>query len=441
VLKLLDENDRAKAGQLDDDPFADGEPVEPPGGPDEDVWLQLELGKGDVPRPTLHNAHTVFSRDPRWAGKIRFNAFAQSIEFHGTPVAKGRIERERDALDSKAALWLADNYGRMAVPTPKVAEAIQTIGDDASYHPVQDYLRDLEWDHTSRLDTVLTRYFGVPDAPLTRALGACFLRSCVARVLPLPGRVDTGPGCKVDTTLILVGAQGLYKSSALRALAVRPQWFADTRLDLSSKDLFEQIAGKWIYEIAELDAFKGREWSRIKGVLSSPNDTYRRPYGKHAVSALRQVVFAGTTNEDEFLGDPTGARRFWPVRCTTIDLAALRRDVDQLWAEAVVTYRAGAPWWLDAERAAEAEHAAAEFRMRDAWDEVVEGWLYGRTGTVSTTQVLMESPLKKLPGECTNHDIQRVATVLKACGWTRTRSRVAGSRGVRWAPPCTSSQA
>lgn len=430
---MIDENDKAQAGQLPADPFDDLEPQAPPPGPDDEVFDLLELGKGDVPRPTLHNAHTVFTRDPRWAGKIRFNAFAQSIELHRTPVSPERVERERDALDSKAALWLAENYARMALPTPKVAEAIQTIGDDHAYHPVRDYLAGLRWDGTHRLDNVLTRYFGVASTPLTSTLGACFLRSCVARVLPVQGRPDTGPGCKVDTTLILVGAQGAYKSSALRALAVRPEWFADTRLDLGSKDLFEQVAGKWIYEIAELDAFKGREWSRIKGILSSPSDTYRRPYGKHAVTALRQVVFAGTTNEDEFLGDPTGSRRFWPVRCTeTIDLSGLRRDVDQLWAEAVQTYQAGAPWWLDTTSAAEMALAADDFRMRDPWEDAVSAWVASRTSTTAT-QVLEEA-LKKAPGDCTNHDMQRAAAILKHLGWTRTRSRSVG-RSVRWECP------
>lgn len=430
----LDENDKARLGLLPDDPFEDVDPVTPPPGPDDEVFDLLELGKGDVPRPTLHNAHLVFTRDPRWAGKLRFNSFAQSIELHRTPVSPERVELERDALDSKAALWLAENYARMALPTRTAAEAIQTIGDDHAYHPVRDYLVGLRWDGTKRLDQALTRYFGVQPTPLASTLGACFLRSCVARVLPLTGRVDTGPGSKVDTTLILVGAQGAYKSSALRALAVRPEWFADTRLDLASKDLFEQVAGKWIYEIAELDAFKGREWSRIKAILSSPSDTYRRPYGRHAVTALRQVVFAGTTNEDEFLGDPTGTRRFWPVRCTeTIDLSALRRDVDQLWAETVQTYQAGAQWWLDPTTAGDMAAAAGEFRIRDAWDDTVYTWLNGRAGTVGATEVLVAA-LEKTPGDCTAHDVQRVTAILKQLGWQRQRSRAHG-RSVRWAPP------
>jgi putative DNA primase/helicase len=429
-----DENDRWRVGSLPDDEEADCDPVEPPPGPVADVAELLEYyGDSSRPKPTLLNVVTVLERDPRWTGRIRYNSFASQAELERAPVAPESSAPFSDHLDGEAALWLADQY-RLAAPTTRVAEALNLVARRHAHHPVRDYLDGLAWDGEMRVGKMLHACFGAKDTPLAGKIGTAFLISCVARV--------RRPGCKVDTTPILAGPQGIYKSTALRILAVRPEWYADTAIDLGNKDLFEVIQGRWIYELAELDSFKGREWSRIKSMLSSPRDTWRSPYARRSAQVDRQVVFAGTTNEDVFLGDPTGSRRFWPLRVDGIDTEALLRDRDQLWAEASALYAQGARWWLEEQDARAMSVNADEFRIVDPWEPLILGHLGGALTAVAhvSTSELLEHAIKKESATWTPHDQQRVSAIMRRLGWRQVRPRgedeTKVSRGRVWeAPP------
>ena len=144
------------------------------------------------------------------------------------------------------------------------------------------------------------------------------------------------------------------------------------------------MQGVWIIEIAELDAIGKAEVSRIKAFLTRTTDRFRPPYGRYTIEVPRQCVFAGTVNPDTYLRDETGNRRFWPVRCGTIDIEALARDRDQLWAEAVARFRAGAIWWLDTPELIAAATAEQDKRYQaDAWDDLIEHWLTHETRTVA----------------------------------------------------------
>jgi predicted P-loop ATPase len=261
-----------------------------------------------------------------------------------------------------------------------VGRAVQTVARENCVHPVRQYLQALNWDRTPRLDTWLARYLGVEDSLYAQAVGSRFLISAVARV--------EQPGCKVDQVLILEGPQGILKSSALQVLA--DPWFTDRVSALGSKDAAIEIAGVWLVEMAELDALLRSALPATRSFITRRRDRFRPPYGKHVVDLPRQCVFAGTINPiGGYLKDPTGGRRFWPVRCGLIDLEALLIDRDQLWAEALVRFRSGAPWWLETPKlqALAAAEQDARFEV-DAWDEKVSDWLVGRHD-VSVGEVLV----------------------------------------------------
>src|SRR5262249_47016077 len=198
------------------------------------------------------------------------------------------------------------------------------------FHPVRDYLDGLQWDGVPRIDRWLITYAGAEDSKYTRAVSALFLIAGVRRVRQ--------PCCKFDEMMILEQpTQGTEKSSALAVLAVREEWFTDDLpLNVEGKRVIEALRGKWIVEAAELSGMKKADIAHLNALLSRRRDTARMAYGRLPLEMPRQCIIAGTTNKSEYLRDTTGNRRYWPVLIVQFDLAALRRDLDQLWAEAAV---------------------------------------------------------------------------------------------------------
>jgi predicted P-loop ATPase len=183
------------------------------------------------------------------------------------------------------------------------------------------------------------------------------------------------PGCQADYTLLLLGKQGLKKSQALRAIAVRSEYFTDHIADLSNKDAREGIRGKWIVELAELEKIRGRHMDQVKAFLTCQLDHYRPAYGRRSADFPRSCVFAGTANGDTPLTDETGNRRFWPVTCGTIDVDAIKRDRDQLWAEAYASYNNGGALYLTPELNELAATEQDKHYEPGVWDELIEKWI------------------------------------------------------------------
>ncbi len=239
--------------------------------------------------------------------------------------------------------------------------------------------------------------------------------SAVARALD--------PGCKADHMLVLEGAQGQRKSTALAALAGE-DWFSDALPQMGTKDASSYLRGKWIIEIAELEAMR-KEMDAIKAFITRQVETFRPAYAREEVYEPRRCVFAGTTNKNDWQRDETGGRRFWPVKVGEIDLAAIERDRDQLWAEAVALFRAGERWWLDGEVAEQAHTEAAERRPDDPWRAEIAKAVEGRI-EVTTKAVL--GALGVMPSDMTPAMSKRVAQELVALGWER-HGRITSGEG------------
>lgn len=197
---------------------------------------------------------------------------------------------------------------------------------------VRDYLDGLVWDQEPRIERWLIDYAGAPNTPHVRAVSLAVLVAAVRRVRQ--------PGCKLDEMLVLEAPQGSGKSSALRILAVEDDWFGDD-LPLDDRALIEATAGKWIVEAAELRRLGEGDVAALKACLSRPVDEARMAYQHERARVPRRFVIVGTTSETDYLRDTTNNRRFWPVRVQRFDLETLRRDRDQLWAEAAVAEAAG----------------------------------------------------------------------------------------------------
>lgn len=360
------------------------------------------------------NAAKVFQLDPFWTGRLRLNEHSRRYHLDEALISDGD--------EVRAALYLINTYGIKLSPAA-VGEVMRTTADTTPFHPVRDWLGTLEWDGVERAATWLIDYCGSPDKRIVRAYCKRFLISAVARVHE--------PGVQCDTTLILQGKQGAQKSKALRALCGDP-WFRDTAVDLRNKDAMQALhSGVWIYEFAELDTIARSELTLVKSFLSSRVDSFRPPYGRNVIDYPRQVVIVGSSNEDTFLRDPTGSRRFWPVQTGSIDLAGLTDARTQLWAEAVHLYRDGEQWHLTPEE--EGGRIASEhlFTEVDAWEDAVLHWL----GRAQPAEVrLVEVWEKALDGRGNNfkqHCQKRISAILRRGGWTKHHTM----RGKVWREP------
>lgn len=300
------------------------------------------------------------------------------------------------------------------------------VGDRAradGFHPVCDYLDALVWDGVPRIDTWLTTYAGAADDEYTRHVGALMLVAACRRA-----RV---PGSKFDEMLVLEAPQGTEKSTALRALAVRDEWFGDELpLNADSKRQIEAIAGHWIVEAGELSGISKAEENDLKAFLSRQVDAARMAYARLTARYPRQCVIFGTTNETAYLRDPTGNRRWWPVRVRAFDVAALVRDREQLWAEAAAREATGASvrlprhLWADATREQEAR------RVSDTFVDLLDATIGSREGVIHVLDVFRL--LKLEPNEVTPDQQRRAAAAMRVLGWERSRLRFGGERERCW---------
>jgi len=379
------------------------------------------------PKAILQNAVTALARDASLQGVICLDLFANKIMVRRPPPWHPHDEpfnpREwGDRDEYLATCWL--QRAGVHVPSVLVHEATVVAAGKHPYHPVREYLDLLEWDRTPRLDRWLVDYAGAQDTPYTRAVGSKWLISAVARVM--------NPGIKVDHMLILEGVQGIGKSSGLRALF--DPWFTDEISELGSKDASINLVGVWLVEFAELDAMSRSEVRRVKAFLTRTTDRYRPPFGRFALDAPRQCVFAGSVNEDTYLNDPTGGRRFWPVKSKAVRVQELHAIKGQLWAEAYDRFKAGEKFYLtDADILLDAKKEQAARQQEDAWDSAINAFIADTSlmpkEDVSVAEILTGISIPRSSWDRAAH--ARVVSYLQRHGWARY-NRSANGREAEW---------
>lgn len=284
---------------------------------------------------------------------------------------KNDVGRELIDLDDvKIKTWLSRVW-KIEVSTQTVADVALQIGKENSFHPVQRYLRSLKWDGVERLDSMLKKFAGAEgDSKYLADVGRKFMVGAVARAFDA--------GCTFQHVLILEGEQGIGKSWFANILATRKDWFSDSLGDISSKDVIDNMRGKWVIEIGEMASMNRAESNDLKAFITRTHDVARKAYGRRSQTYPRQCVFIGTTNEDEYLKDATGARRFWPVRTTQFNNKELVKVVDLLWAEAVACYDLGEALYLDDDKV-------------KAYAEVMQGQRYVVDELQSKVQRIIEA--------------------------------------------------
>jgi len=342
---------------------------------------------------------------------VRYDEFADRIMVDDKPIT--------DAIETQ--LWVSVQEKFNFMPTRTFfSEYLKKIALDNAYHPVRDYVTSVEWDGKPRIDTWLRDYAGVEDSPYSRAISRVFLLAAVNRVFR--------PGCKFDEMIVLEGPQGALKSTLLSTLAVRDEWFHDHVPLNSSKKFLETSVGKWLLEVAELSTMRNVEVEQLKRMLSSRSDKARLAYGRHPIDRHRQCVLIGTTNENEYLRDMTGNRRFWPVQVGEVKIDDLQRDRHQLWAEAFK--RMDEPIRLPKQLWHEAglqQEARVEIHP---WEDTLADAFEGREGKIKTNTVyeVLDLPTERR----SRNDARTVGKILRRMGFHREKQKFPGEERTSW---------
>jgi predicted P-loop ATPase len=291
-------------------------------------------------------------------------------------------------------------------------QAVDIRAYECRFHPVRDYLRNLAWDGTERISALFPFYFGADVTDYAAAIGRMFLISMVARIFE--------PGCKADHMVVLEGSQGTLKSSACQILG--GDFFSDNLPDVSAgKDVSQHLRGKWLIEVSEMHAMNRAETTLLKAFITRQVERYRPSFGRKEVIEPRQCVFVGTTNRDTYLKDETGGRRFWPIKAGKIDIDALARDRDQLFAEAVHCHDSGLQWWPDKDF--ERQHIVPQQAARyeaDVWQDNVAEYL--KTNSKVTIGQVARDALQIETPRLGRAEQNRISAALEQLGWRRERA-------------------
>jgi predicted P-loop ATPase len=388
------------------------------------LWLGIwnPAQENGLPKCGVSNAE-IFLRNHFKGKTVRYNEFTRLVEADGAAIRDGEMAELHRRLEvvTEQTKWAQAHLDK----------AILILSRSSSkYHPVREYLTGLTWDGTDRIANLVGSVEENSALKIVEPLGIhqryleCFFLSAVARVMQ--------PGCKVDTALILQGPQGARKSSFFRYLVPVEAWFSDDMGALENKDAGLSVHHAWIIEWAELESVRRSNVGAVKSFLTRQVDKFRPPYGRVTEDFARASVICGTTNEEQFLQDSTGNRRYMVIPVRHIDTNAIARDRDQLWAEAAYRFRCGEPWHLTGEEMAVQALKNTELVSEDPWEEVIREWLPKSDLVTSCFQVTLEKLLGQclqIPAERRTKGMQvRAGQVMSGLGWMRRKEQTAGKR-------------
>lgn len=330
--------------------------------------LALDCNAGGIPYPSMANVELVLQGHPATKGRIWYDDFRQKIMVNR---ADGKPEAWTDADDLRLVAFLQRDMSLSKIGLQTTVHAVQLVAYNNRRNSVATWLDSLSWDQTERLTYWVPDFLGTPNTAYEQQVGRNWLISMVARAYK--------PGIQADHMPVLEGASGKGKTSCLRILG--GEWYRAAPQAFGGKDFLEVIQGAWLVEIPDMVGFGNREVNQIIAAMTIPSDSFRKSYGRNAEDYRRTAVFAATSEGDEYLKNARGKRRYWPLRCSEINLEALAVARDQLFAEAVHAYRNGATWHEMPEKETAAEqHARQEM---DPWTDVIAVWLAGRSVVTS----------------------------------------------------------
>lgn len=409
-----------------------GDPPAEDDGPRRPEWRRRLLGDGGK-KDCRENVYTYLVNHPKLKGLVAYNEFSHQVLKARTPPWDSPPGEWTTNDDYFLALWLAQHERITFKSESTLVAGVAMAAYAARFHPVKQYFDELPaWDRTERLRHWLHECLGAEESEYTALVGSWFVMGMVRRI--------RDPGCQNDYMIVLEGLQGKKKSTALRTLAVRDEWFSDTPMRVGTPDALLTLAGKMVVEIPEMDSFNRAEATAVKAYITSRVDRVREPYARRFADRPRSGVLVGSTNQAEYFKDPTGARRFWPVACDgEIELEKLREWRDQLFAEALVRLASDDPearrcWPTRAEEERYLVPQQEKREIVDPWFDRLAMWLdsnanYGETGReireverFTAFELLtkcLNVPMDRIDGS--RQMSTRVGQIMHKLGWVRDR--------------------
>jgi putative DNA primase/helicase len=378
----------------------------------------------------LENVLRVLRQDSRIRGQIKLNGFENRIQIKLPMMDKAEILR--DEFETMLNDWLSRVY-ELRIQPKMLHEAVVLIAYENQFHPIRELIDEAPWDGVHRVDEMLIKYFGIEDTPLHRAYSR---RWCIGVMKRIFDATIDRP-IFVKSILVFTGRQSVGKSTALKALSLRPAWFGDTSLDMTSEKAIYKIQGKMIYELAEWSK-RSKDAEQEKAFISTAMDRVRVPYARNAVDFPRQGIMAVTSNRMDLLNDSTGSTRFWVVKVGEtkedptwrIDYESLADNALQIWREAK-TLKDEQHWLTDEEEALRID-ASERFAAIDPWGEQLADNLTLISSSVN--DVICIDPSKcfevlDIPmAKRTSGTRARIEFCLRSMGYTEYRPRIKGKR-------------
>lgn len=387
--------------------------------------IPLKFDKNGAPCITIDNFLLIMRNDPYYEG-VQFNLLMNAPEIH----SDGSIRRWSDTDEAESRHYIETAYNIHS--ENKHFDALRILFRDREYHPIQDIVDDLKWDGTNRIESFLAKWMLADNTEYTREVSRLIFAGGINRLY--------NPGCKFDDVPVLIGtSQGEGKSTIVRWLAINDVFYSEIK-EIEGQKSIEQLSGAWICEVAELLALtKAKEQEAVKSYITCQRDKYRLPYDRQPSEYPRRCIFVGTTNNEQFLKDKTGNRRFYPI---TVRSSAYwlydheqecREYILQCWAEAKYRFdRNEMPSYANKDLR-ETYKEAQEEAMEDDWRiGAIEQFLERQPidALVCVRQIKHEalSVNKEFPQDPTPKEAQEIATLMvkfsewKKVGRKRTES-------------------
>jgi len=370
--------------------------------------------------------------EPELCGKhIRFDAFQDDLFLtdHGkelTP-ANSRLLQEEDYFDFRGVLQSKMRF--KPISQAMMREALLWVAKHLLFDCAQEWAFSKlpEWDKVDRFETWATTVWGIPNTPYNRACVRYWWSAHAGRLL--------NPGVQADMCVILVGRQGIRKTSLVKAIAPFEEWFCELSFADSEDNRARRTKGCLVGELGELRGLYASELNAVKAYMTRRHDEWIPKYQERKTKYARRVMFTGTTNHQDFLGDPTGERRFLPIRVETCNTDYVEQNRDQLWAQAIHMYKQSGIMYREAELLAPDVHT--QFKADDPWEDKLSMYINKQhvdpNGVVTpamdfvTTTELLEMALNLDASRSNIGHARHVADVMRSMGWEKKQRRVDGA--------------